>query len=1107
MKILIVDDNGDVRDILKRMIEMQGHTAIEANDGQEGIDKITSDKPNLIITDTMMPRMDGFQFLRNIKSNNDLKSIPVVVYSGIYSGSKDRELALTLGASAFITKPHRPEIFWEEIHSIINNIQDKNPVVKEIPIEDEDVFLRNYSRIVTAKLEEKVKELEREVFSRKHSEEILAKSEKHLRAIIDAEPECVKLLDSQGVLLDINASGLAMAEADSPEQVIGRPFYPVIVPEHREAFKSLVARVFRGESGILEHEIIGLKGARRCIEAHLVPLRDAHNTVTAALSISRDITWKKHAASALQKSETLFKTLFESNPDGIFIVNREGHIVQMNKQGEALFGYNQDELINTTIDALVPESFREKHSKYRDRYFAESSIKHMGGCLGVSARRKDGSEFSVDIMLSPLHTNEGMYAICVVRDVSTRVQMEQAMRRSETRLTNAQRIAHLGNWEWSIAKNDLWWSEEIYRIFGIAHQAFGATYEAFMNAVHPDDREFVRKSVDLALQGKAPYSINHRIVLPDGSERIVHEQAEVVFDAGGKAIQMNGTVQDVTEFKQAEEEIKKLFTAIDQSINTVFITDVKGNIEYVNPMFEQVTGYTKKEALGQNPHILASGETAHTVYEELWNAITTGKTWRGIFKNRKKNGHYYWGSGLITPIRNENGQITHFLAVQEDITDKMRAEERIEYLVSYDELTSLINRARFVELLGEWITGAKTSNQPGTLLLIDIDGFRLINDTHGHSTGDTVLVHIAKFLDSTLSEIDGQYANKAAGKSILSRLGGDEFALFLPGRNEREGMEAAEEIRKRLVMFKFPEISGYLTASIGMVVYPRDGNTTKELITKADASVYHAKEMGHNTVHLYCAEDLMMEKLHSRMEWKGRIQKAIEENRFEPWFQPILDLRDNQVHHYEALARKRGVHGEIILPGSFVDAAENMGLITAIDRIIIRKALFAQSLLRKQGRNYSFSMNLSGKDLDDKSLLDFLRSAITETGADPKSLIFEITETSAVRDFDRAVKFIGELRSIGCCFSLDDFGVGFTSFKYLKEMQVDYIKIDGSFIRKLNENMTDRLFVRAMATVARGMGVKTIAEFVENSQVITILREFGVDYGQGYFIGRPAPNI
>ncbi len=437
----------------------------------------------------------------------------------------------------------------------------------------------------------------------------------------------------------------------------------------------------------------------------------------------------------------------------------------------------------------------------------------------------------------------------------------------------------------------------------------------------------------------------------------------------------------------------------------------------------------------------------------------------------------------------------------------MQTEERVKYLVSYDELTDILNRTCFMEQLNEWLSHNKDYNQTGVLLLMDIDGFRLINDTYGHSTGDKVLHHVAVFLTTTLFEMDKHYVYRDVKESILGRLGGDEFAIFLPDRNEKEGMETAEEIRKRLEKSRFVEVPGHVTTSIGVAIYPRDGSMTKELLTKADASIYHAKELGHNRIHLYNTGDLVLEKIRSRMEWEGRIQNAMEEDRFAPWFQPILALKDNQVHHYEALARMRDTNGEVILPWTFIDTAEMLGLITAIDRIIINKTLQTQSNLCKQGKVLSFSMNLSGRDLGDKEFLQFLKSAIIETGADPGFLIFEITETAAIRNLDRAIKFIRELKAIGCSFALDDFGVGFTSFRYLREMAVDYIKIDGVFIRTLHETTNDRVFVKAIADVARNMGIKTIAEFVENKKSVDILKEYGVDYAQGYFIGKPSPDI
>jgi EAL domain-containing protein (putative c-di-GMP-specific phosphodiesterase class I) len=246
--------------------------------------------------------------------------------------------------------------------------------------------------------------------------------------------------------------------------------------------------------------------------------------------------------------------------------------------------------------------------------------------------------------------------------------------------------------------------------------------------------------------------------------------------------------------------------------------------------------------------------------------------------------------------------------------------------------------------------------------------------------------------------------------------------------------------------------------------------------------------------------------MHSRIQWKERILKALKEDRFEPWFQPILDLKTGLVHHYEALARMRDTDGKILLPGSFIEVAERFGIIGEIDRVIIEKTMKIQAA---GGRNnpYSFSVNLSGMDLGDQKLLSFLKSTLKRTGADPGSIVFEITETAAVGYIDNAIEFIESLKKLGCRFALDDFGVGFTSFMYLKRMNVDFIKIDGSFIRKLNEDKIDQLFVKSMTEVANGLNIMTVAEFVENEETLVLLKKFGVDFAQGYFVGKPAPAL
>lgn len=807
--------------------------------------------------------------------------------------------------------------------------------------------------------------------------------------------------------------------------------------------------------------------------------------------------------SALTESEERLKSILDNSSAIVYMKDLDGRYIFVNNGYADIFKLGRESFMDRTDYDLFAADMADR--------FRASDVQVMHATTAMkfeeAITREQGVHTYISVKFPLLNAAGRTYAVCgFLTDITERKKMELALKEGEERLARAQRITLTGSWDWDVVNDRLWWSDEIYRIFGLEQSQFSATYEAFLKFVHPGDREFVEHSVQQAFYNGKPYSLDHRIVLPGGEEKIVHETGELMLGADGKPVRMIGTVQDVTERKRAEFELKKLSAVIEHSVNLVFITDRTGTIEYVNPTFEQVTGYAKEEALGQSPRILSSGEVTNSQYQEMWKTILAGQTWRGTIKNRSKSGSYYWAASVITPIRNEQGEITHFLAVQEDVTGKMMSEERIKYLANFDELTGLVNRSRFIELVEEWANTASGPERRAVMCLIDMDQFKLLNDTFGHGIGDEYIRRVAKVFEGVLMEIRGKARASFDGEPVLSRLSGDEFAIYLPGLTEAEGIEVAEQMRKAVEGFYFIDASSSLTVSVGLAALSGRVNV-KELLTRADAAMYRAKELGRNKVHAYRAEDQDLEKMHSRLAWRERILQGLKEDRFTPWFQPILDLGSGTVHHYEALARLIDSDGKVLLPGAFIDIAERFGIVGLIDRMIIKKAMETQARMLKKGILLSFAMNLSGKDLGDPELLDYVKARIIETGADPKCLVFEITETAAISDFDKATKFVRSLKELGCHFSLDDFGVGFTSFTYLKELQVDYIKIDGSFIRKLHESPNDQVFVKAITDLAKGLKIKSTAEFVENEESLKLLKAFGVDFAQGYLIGKPSPEL
>lgn len=342
---------------------------------------------------------------------------------------------------------------------------------------------------------------------------------------------------------------------------------------------------------------------------------------------------------------------------------------------------------------------------------------------------------------------------------------------------------------------------------------------------------------------------------------------------------------------------------------------------------------------------------------------------------------------------------------------------------------------------------------------------------------------------------------------MIARLGGDEFAVFFEAKNKEEGIQTAETIRRNVEDYRFLGGSIRVTVSIGLVMYPEHGKKSKDLISQANAATLQAKELGQNRYAIYSDSDQYLQQVQSILEKKQLIIKAIEEDGILPYFQPILNLHTQEINHYEALARLSTSHGEVLPPGSFIPIAERYGLISRIDGIITRKTIEYLAMLSKRDESISFSMNLSGKHLGDEKMLSYLRRVIEDSGAHPGAIVFEITETAAIDNRKRAISFVRSLKELGCKFSLDDFGVGYTSFVHLIDMDLDYIKIDGSFIRLLMDNKRDRVIVKTIVDMAKNLKIETIAEFVEKRGIIYILKELGVDYAQGYCIGKPAPVL
>lgn len=552
------------------------------------------------------------------------------------------------------------------------------------------------------------------------------------------------------------------------------------------------------------------------------------------------------------------------------------------------------------------------------------------------------------------------------------------------------------------------------------------------------------------------------------------------------------SLQKQQQQEYMEHQLHIFFHAIEQSPVSLIITSVEGKIEYVNPKFTQLTGYTADEVIGQNPRILKSGKTAPEEYRYLWNTITSGKVWKGELYNKKKNGEFYWEYASISPIKNADGVITHFMGIEEDITERKKIEAQMVHLAERDPLTNLSNRRCFQEQLECWLIQARRYNISGALLFLDLDNFKYVNDTLGHQTGDELLRNIAGILNKRLRETD-----------IIARLGGDEFAILLSHVDADLAQSIAtqiiESIRHHDMVIRGQ--SANVTVSIGIALFPDHGNTLETLLTHADLAMYRAKEEGRNRACVYAPSQKT--KIESRIIWEKRIRNALSHDRFVLHLQPIVDVLYKGVAGYEALLRMMDENGEVVYPSNFLDVAEHFGLISEIDRWVVRKAISIVAEMEKSGISRYIGVNISGRAFRDPLLLPLIMHEIKTKAINPTNLVLEITETSIITNISEAQQFIAALKDIGCRFALDDFGTGFSSFSYLKHLPIDYLKIDGEFIRNLPNDSTDQHLVRAIVEVARGLGKQTVAEYVECEETVQLLVDQGVNFAQGYHIGMP----
>jgi len=728
-------------------------------------------------------------------------------------------------------------------------------------------------------------------------------------------------------------------------------------------------------------------------------------------------------------------------------------------------------------------------------YFIEG---RAAGLLGIAgARPRESWEVQLHLLMKLVGSSlaTGLERIEIQR------QLHDLQERNELALYSA----NDGLWDFDTLNNRVYLSPRWKAMLGYDEVDIGQAPD-WRTLVHTDDMSRVQGAIRDHVAGKTPiFESLHRMRHATGEWRWVISRAKAKVDENGRLLRLVGVELDITERKLYEEALfheKESAQITLQSIGDgVITTDAKGVIDYLNPVAEALTGWRLEDSQGR-----AIEEIFRAFHEETCEplenplAVSIRRT-RSIKSVRpmlliRRDGNEIYVESTASPIRDGSGAVSGGVLVFHDVSEARELNRRLSYHASHDVLTGLVNRREFENRMERALKSAKARETAYALCVLDLDQFKIVNDTCGHSAGDALLGQVGALLKS-----------KVRWRDTLARLGGDEFGILLESCSLDEAMRTAEALREAVRNFKFTweERTFRLGASIGVVPISADNADVASVLSAADSACQAAKEAGRNRVHSFEENDIDLMRRRREMQWAARINNALEEGRFELFRQTILPLQTAETGaHYELLLRMRDEAGKIVAPDQFMTAAERYGITPNIDRWVIENAFrWLVSEADEREKLTMCSINLSGQSLGDDKFLPYVIDQFHRSGLDATKICFEITETAAIASFSQANRFIQALKELGCKFALDDFGTGLSSFGYLKHFPVDYLKIDGSFVKEILHDPIDREMVRSINEIGHLTGKQTIAEFAENQEIINMLQSLGVDYAQGYGVSQP----
>jgi diguanylate cyclase (GGDEF)-like protein/PAS domain S-box-containing protein len=914
----------------------------------------------------------------------------------------------------------------------------------------------------------------------------LARSEERLQRIVDAA--------SDG-FWDWNVISGHVYRSPRYYELFGQPasadqgdlgfFLKLMHPDDVTPMLAAMERHLAGETPTLEQDYRirhPEKGERWIWARGRAVARDASGRATRLVGTVSDITERKQA-------DDHFRMVLNEAGDAVWITDQQGRYEYANEAACRLTGHSLDQLQDMRIPDLIAPTDLPRLPEHLSKLARVPSLRQEW-----LLARADGSSIAVD--LTTAHMHDGRY-MAFGRDLSEQRRAAQILREREAQLARVLDGSDQGYWDWNLRSNVFSVSTRFETMLGYEAGEMRLQPENWPRYLHPDDYGPTMEALQRHFEGETPYfQAEFRALTKQGSWCWLLSRGRVVErDEEGKPLTMSGTHTDINERKKHEEAQRSANAVFRSSYEGIMIVGTDRRISQINPAFSRITGYSEAEAIGQSPRMLSSGQHGPQFYETMWQSIQANDFWRGEIWNRRKNGEVYAELLSISVVRDAQGRVQQYIGVFADISQIKAHEAELDRVAHYDALTGLPNRRLLADRLQQSILRSSRSGKSSAIAFLDLDGFKAINDRHGHNTGDALLIGVAEHLKEVLRADD-----------TLARLGGDEFVLILSEVHSPE--ECTLILERVLQAAAMPVAIDGLTltvsASIGVSLYPADNADADTLLRHADQAMYLAKEAGKNRFQLFDPES--DRKAQTRRKQLEQLAQALVHDQFVLYYQPKVDLLNGDIIGAEALLRWQHPERGVLAPGEFLPQLHGSELEREFGEWVIERSLAQIAYWQSMGLSITVSSNISANHLLQPGFYDYLAQALRRYPALPPQLLeLEVLESAAISDMQQAIDILGRCKRLGIRFALDDFGTGYSSLTYLRKLPIDTLKIDQSFVRDMLVDHDDLGIVESVVQLAKVFGREVIAEGVETAEHGAALRALGCRQAQGYGIARPMP--